>query len=255
MATEVSLIDSRFFCIIGAQRSGSTWLAEMLDAHPEITMAKPLRPEPKYFIRKDYDPRMDGAGYRRALYGSDDCSGFYGEKGTSYIEFPETADRIQRVFPQARILVILRNPIDRALSNYRFSVENGMEPRSLSQVFLEESQTPEQRGPTSVSPFNYIGRGEYIRYLEPWKEKFGDKMKVLILEELENDPDQLHALYGWIGVERSFLPSRFYNRVNSSRKPVVSKMTDQVRNKLHAHFAPYTKRLELWLGRPFPSWT
>ena len=124
-----------YFFIIGAQRSGTTFLYHFLDGHPEISMAKPFRPEPKYFINPpnlvNIEKYLDK---HHQNYGTNVRA--FGEKSTSYYEKPKTASHIHNYFPGAKIIMILRNPIDRALSNYFFTRQHNLEPRSLEDVFL-----------------------------------------------------------------------------------------------------------------------
>ena len=85
-------MSNRFFCIIGAQRSGSTYLYQVLDEHPEITMARPLRPEPKFFL--DVAAWKKGREHYLARHFSDASpSAILGEKSTSYYERPVVAPR------------------------------------------------------------------------------------------------------------------------------------------------------------------
>jgi hypothetical protein len=108
--------------IIGAQRCGTTYLYKVLDSHPEIYMAKPLRPEPKFFIN-DLEYSNGKLYYENKYFSSiDDSIKVLGEKGTSYIEHPDVSDRIKSFYPNAKIIVLLRNPVERAISNYFFFI-------------------------------------------------------------------------------------------------------------------------------------
>ena len=119
------------FFIAGAQRSATTYLYRMLEQHPDITLAQPVRPEPKYFIRDGFSGDLEA--YHREFF---DQAGtpWFGEKSTSYIEHPVAAERIARCLPDAVIFFMLRDPVERALSNYRFSVMNGLESLPLAQA-------------------------------------------------------------------------------------------------------------------------
>src|SRR5919108_4548906 len=125
MSSPTSTAGSNRFFIIGAQRCGTTALAQLLDIDPRIELARPLRPEPKFFLDEALTAR--GTDYYERTYFSDPGALREGEKGTSYIESAEAARRIARAYPAARILTVIREPVARAVSNYRFSVANGME--------------------------------------------------------------------------------------------------------------------------------
>lgn len=241
-----------YICIAGAQRCGTTYLYHILDAHPQIVLAKPVRPEPKFFLSADY---ASGKEFYLAKYFSDLPAGVttIGEKGTSYLEYPEVAKRVRAFFPGAKLLVILRNPVRRALSNYFFSKENGLETRSLEDVFLRNVPPPEVSVRTSVSPFNYLGRGEYDRYLPPFMQEFGENLRVLIFEEFAGNPEAIGNLYNFIGVEPSFMPANITDRVNSGPS-YESTVPAEIIRKLASYYGPVVKRTEHLLNREIPSW-
>jgi hypothetical protein len=183
MVSQVKNIN--YLSILGAQRSGSTFLYEVLDQHPEIEMIKPVRPEPKFFLN---NPSLSMQDFIDKFCESTNLqTRFLGEKCTSYLENPEVGNKILNLFPQAKVLVILRNPVDRALSNYNFSSQNNLETRTINQVFLEGLDQP-TFGNISVNPFNYIERGFYTKYLKPFNAVFGNQLKIIILEQLLNEP-------------------------------------------------------------------
>ena len=77
---------------------------------------------------------------------------------------------------EAHVVVVLRDPVERAVSNWRFSTENGLETRPLEDGAAREPGRPAPWDPavTSVSPFAYLERGRYVDYLEPWVGAFPD---------------------------------------------------------------------------------
>lgn len=169
-----------YLAIIGAQRSGSTFLYNVLNQHPDIKMYQPIRPESKYFLQNKSTGKQDLID----IFGKINNEKFIGEKCTSYIESPEIGDKILGLFPQSKLLVILRNPIDRAISNYHFSKDNGLETRTLKDAFINKEKPPNFKKNISVNPFDYINRSRYYKHLMPFKDKFGENLKVVILEQL-----------------------------------------------------------------------
>ena len=139
------------FLVIGGQRCGTTYLHTMLDAHPDITMARPARPEPKVFL--DAEKSARGLGwYRETYFAHAAGEARWGEKSTSYIESAEAASRAAEVLGDADILVLLRDPVVRAVSNWRFSTDNGFETRPLAEAFeanLADSPAWDAAGPRS----------------------------------------------------------------------------------------------------------
>ncbi len=123
----------RFF-IVGGQRCGTTYLYHLLAGHPEIEMAVPVRPEPKFFLDDAlYEKGLDH--YERTFFAGKPGSKIKGEKSTSYLEYEKVAARISSAFPDASILVVVRNPVERAMSHWRFSTQNGVESVSMEEAF------------------------------------------------------------------------------------------------------------------------
>jgi len=243
--------------VIGAQRSGSTYLYRILDEHPEITMAQPVSPESKFFM--DEEKVSKGPSYYEALYFSQckKAGKYIGEKSTSYIEKIEAIKRIKTFYPAARILVILRNPVIRAYSNYCFSVDNGIEDKTFAEAIgLEELRLREGDYRSSVNPYAYVQRGHYIDYLERYAELFsGGQLKTLIFEELIGNQQNIQELYGWLGVDCSFIPTSMDRVVNSSAGESIDKVNPpEIIRELCSTYAPSLARLESFLGREINVW-
>lgn len=205
--------ESNQFFIVGGQRCGTTYLYEILDEHPEICMAKPLRPEPKFFLLNDYKKTINC--YRNLFY-KDKEAFLYGEKSTTYYEDREVPKRIKNTFPDSIILFILRNPVDRALSNYFFSKKNGFETRSLTDVFLEKKNKPKINRRLSADPFNYIERGMYYKYIKNYFNFFKrEKVHVLISENFVGNSYSIRKLYNYLSINCNFTPSILNKKINS----------------------------------------
>ena len=240
--------------VVGGQRCGTTYLYRMLDGHPEIEMAKPLRPEPKFF--------MDECLYRRGLpwyeemFFSQDRIGVRGEKSTSYIESETAAARIRESYPEAKIIMIFRDPVERAVSNYWFSVQNGIEDLPMEEAFRreEERRLHWDDGRYSVCPFSYLQRGRYIDYLEMWRNHFpAQNIRVLVFERLVGSLEAVRSVYEFLGVGPSFAPLALRERVNA-RQEGNELVQPEVRDFLHEWFMESTCRLAETLGDPLPEW-
>ena len=176
--------------IAGGQRCGSTLLYKLLDQHPEIMMAKPIRPEPKFFIRsRDYsNKRKVYKEYMNRYFKSDqEMIKYCGEKSTTYIESTSTARRINTILPDSKIVFILRDPVIRAISNYQFSVDNGIEKESFETAISRTKSELKKldNDQISTNPFMYKERGKYINYIRNYNRVIGRKrIKIILLEEL-----------------------------------------------------------------------
>jgi len=241
------------FFIIGAQRAGTTYLYKILDDHPEIYMAKPLKPEPKFFLSQRYRSNLDN--YEAYYFGKAPAgTKAFGEKSTSYCENTIVSTRIKAAYPASKIILILRNPIDRAISNYYFSLKNGLETRTPEEVFLAEKPPPAYPKEMSADPFDYLGRGEYLAILENYLKHFNrGQIKVLIFEHLVNDYERIRQLYNFIGVGETFLSKYANRKINALKYPPLSKKS-QIYLKLKNHFSPQIEKLEAALLCDLDIW-
>jgi hypothetical protein len=243
---------TRHLLLIGAQRSGTTYLHSLLDAHPQITMARPARPEPKVFC----DPRAAAKGldwYRDTYFRHATDEQLLGDKSTSYLEDPEAPARARDMLGDANVLAVLRDPVQRAVSNWRFSTENGLETRPL-ETALRENLTQEAAWDptvTSVSPFAYVERGRYIDYLGPWLDTFPDTMHVLFLQELVDDPTTIKKLWQTLSVGPGSEEERPTEPVNSidGEPPTLS---PELLGTLSSYFEASNEALSAHLGRSLP---
>lgn len=243
--------------VVGAQRSGTTYLYNVLDAHPQVLMAKPVRPEPKYFMNRDEWSK--GKEYYESLYygGRLKEHKYIGEKSTSYIEHKFVAERIKSYYPNARILIILRDPVERAYSNYKFSVEHGIENLSFSDALsAERTRLLTSKYNTSVNPYAYQRRGCYIEYIRNYVEVFGlSQVYTIIHEEFVSSNEAIMEAYSWLGVDKFYLPEDYRGKINESTSTSLN--TDELlkyKINLYEKFIESNEQLEEFLGREINAW-
>ncbi|MBA3994440.1 MAG: hypothetical protein C0469_13000 [Cyanobacteria bacterium DS2.3.42] len=207
---------NRHFFIAGAQRSGTTYLHTILTEHPEIELNQPWWPEPKFFLNDDAPSRIDE--YLKKYYSRHDAT-LHGEKSVCYMEHTEVAERIARSFPDARILFILRDPVDRAISNYWYSVGNKLEDATIEQALTNESfaDRPYDKAKiTGCPPYFYLQRGKYIGYLEKYLQYFDrSQIKILVSEVFFNNQKEVSDLFEFLEINPNFSPPSMEKKVNS----------------------------------------
>lgn len=241
---------TRHLLVVGAQRCGTTYLHDLLDAHPDIAMARPARPEPKVFLRED-PPTAEA--YRAEFFGHAGGAGLLGEKSTSYLESPDAPGRVADVLGSPQVLVQLRDPVDRAVSNWSFSRDHGVETRPLEAALLadlggDRAGPPEwDRNASSVSPFAYVTRGRYVEDLARWTEHFD--VRVQFLEELLEDEAVVDDLWRWLGVE-AFHADLGAAPVNASGPS--GPLDDALVTALREHYRDSDAALAEMLGRELP---
>jgi len=230
------------FFIVGAQRSGTTYLYTILDEHPEICMAKPVKPEPKYFLNNEYD---ESEYYNIYYRHTTKDTKIFGEKSTSYYENEEIAKKISTSMPQSKIIFILADPVDRAISNYKFSYENGIETRSIEDVFLNQIPIDTSKYTTSVNPFDYKERGIYYRYLEYYYTYFPkENIKIIIKEDLVGNIRAIEKLYDFLDLDNSYIPVSLNSKINPSKSSINSHSLSLVEDKLADFYQDYNKILK-----------
>jgi Sulfotransferase family len=186
--------------IVGAGKAGTSSLADYLGQHPDIFMA-PVK-EPHFF--SDADPRLtppikDEEAYLRLFAGAS-TEKLRGEASVSYLWDTASPRAIKRASPDARILVLLRDPVDRAYSHYWHAFKNGVETRSFQQAVEDELAGVR---PPGLEP--YLERSRYAEALARYLDVFGASVYVLFFEDLVRDAaGELRKVFAFLDVEPAF---------------------------------------------------
>lgn len=172
------------FYIVGAAKSGTTSLFRYLAQHPSIFV--PWKKEPHYFA----DPSVHAGGeyctldaYLR-LY--QDCPRGVraGDGSTSYLPSRSSAARIKEVRPDAKILVVLRNPVDRAYSHYWHQRVRFAEEMSFEDAIEDEPRRIERGIPYG---FLYVRTGLYFEQVSRFVDVFGANVRIHLFDDLRSD--------------------------------------------------------------------
>lgn len=232
-----------YLAIIGAQRSGSTFLYNILSQHPDIKMYEPIRPESKYFLNHKTVSKEN----LTEIFSQISNKKYIGEKCTSYIEFPGISEKILNIFPDAKLMVILRNPIERAISNYQFSKDNCLENRKIEDVFINNTKPPALKKSVSVNPFNYIRRSRYYELIKPFKDKFGDNIKVIILEQLLQENIEFDIINFFLGIEDLEIKIDKKNKINNSSEKQYDNI-EEVKKHIQIELSEDINKLKSFLN-------
>jgi len=171
------------FICAGAQKSGTTTLFNMLSQHPSVYM--PRRKELYFFD----DERNFKKGYiwYESLFEEDSDLQVKGDITPDYILFPKCAKRILNYNPDVKILIMLRNPADRAFSHYQMKKRDTEENKSFSEALKSEAERT-GRGYRSMMKYSYLQRGFYYKQLKPYFDLFPpENIKIIIFEEFIKD--------------------------------------------------------------------
>lgn len=262
------------FVVIGAMRSGSTSMYKYLQAHPDVFMP---RKEIHFFDVKWergvswYSTRFEGYAGETAI----------GEATPTYLADPTALDRMASTIPDARLLAVLRDPVDRAYSHYWMEHIRQREPRSFEAAVADEIAAP-----PGAPPSDYLDRGRYAKQLEQVCERFPrPHVRAFLVDDLREEPHETYAAAcRFLGVDDRFVPPRLGERVNrfvafrsmrvrnvrhslpstwrigrivgrlNAREGAYEPMAPETRAALQEHFAADNEALANWLGRDLSMW-
>ena len=244
------------FIIGGAPRSGTTWLYYLLDRHPEVYMAKPVAPEPKFFLVDDLYHR-DLEYYACTWFSEVGRARVLGEKSTNYLESATTAARIHRHLPEVKLVFILREPAARAFSNYLWSRMHGFEDRDfVTALSLEEERERALLNDLRYArPHAYVSRGLYADLLYPYFDLFPrEQILCLHYEDIMDRPEDLaERLHRFLGIQRRPEDARALHVINASEKGLLT-MSAETRQMLLTRYAEPNWQLAQLLGPEFVLW-
>jgi hypothetical protein len=186
--------------VVGAAKAATTSLWRYLQAHPDVFMARIK--EPHFFSRGGVDgiPVAKTEDEYLALFARAGRATYRGEASVSYLWDPQSAKALRSWAPDARILISLRDPVERAYSHYWTHVRIGTERRSFREAV--EAELGGAHDLLSVPP-PYVSRGRYAEQIEPYLELF-DHVLVLFFDELVGDVrGSMRTVFGFLGLDRS----------------------------------------------------
>jgi len=238
------------FLVIGAQKAGTTALYAYLRWHPGI--AGPSWKEVSFFDRHWWR----GEAWYRGQFPLRAGTRLVGEASPSYLFHPLAPERARSLVPGAKLVALLRDPVDRAYSQYQHEVALGREPLSFEDALAAEDERlvgEVERLIADPRAFSrawwdhtYTARGRYAEQLERWLEAFpSEQLLVVRTEDLGERPAETYAsILAFLGAEPHELPD--YPRVfDRDYEP----MRAETRAALAATFAEPNRRLEALLGR------
>jgi len=181
--------------VIGGLKCGTTSLHHYLGLHPEIAMS---RPKELNFFCEELNWELGQAWYRSHFEPSSPVRGETSPHYTARPRLDGVATRMRELLPDARIVYMVRDPIDRILSHYLHNVGGGYEERPLAEA-LSRIDTA------------YVDRSRYAYQLEPYLEAFGpDRVRVVSREELKAErAGTVSGLFEFLGVDPGFTSPEF----------------------------------------------
>lgn len=228
------------FLVVGAQKSGTTTLFVLLSKHPRIFM--PARKEVQFFSSPMLYPKgLDW--YAEEFFSACPEGHLAGEVSPQYMYSTEIARRVHDGLPGARIIAILREPIDRAWSHYRMACRREQEDRPPTEAFAAARATDES-DTGAPETARYLQFSDYERVLSEYLRLYGrDRMLILFQEDLDIRPEAvMRQVCGFLGID-AVIPENVGVRVHQSgdvRFKALSKLTesDNIARRVLRAFVP-----------------
>ena len=250
------------FVIIGAHKCGTTSLYDFVIKHPAIVPA--TQKELHYFSvlyrfgEPWYRSNFPTNWTRRRFYKKTSQKLLSGEASPTYLFYPTVPDRMKEVLPDVKLIVILRNPVDRAYSHYHDIVRQNNEALSFEKaVELEEGRCVGEREQLIQDPdfvpihyrnHSYLARGVYADHLENWFGHYSKKQFLILATEdfRKNSQQALDQVFDFLEVP-TFQVETLRNLNVGNYKP----MNKDTRKSLIEYFKPHNERLSKLLQRSF----
>src|SRR5438128_4017245 len=238
------------FIVAGAQKSGTTALHYFLAKHPNITMGD--QQEIHFF---DDDATFAATvDYERLHkhYPLVAPSTIAGDCTPSYIYCQPAAERIWKYNPKIKLLVLLRNPVERAFAHWTMQRFKGREPLDFFDAVREEKSRISGAPSTEARRFAYVDRGFYGQQLERFFKFFPrEQMKIVKFEEFKNNQrETLASIFSFIGRK----PMRWVRSKDRNIVPYQRAMNWEERVFLYNLFAEDIAKVEQMLGWDCSDW-
>ena len=215
------------FFIVGAPKAGTTSLYHYLEAHPQVFMSSVK--EPNYFSyqsslnqnlyynerginnREEYISLFEKAGNKKAI----------GEASVSYLFYPEAAINLKNTFPKSRIIIMLRNPVERAISHYNMDYKLGYVDLTFENVIQKKNDSNLNK----LYYQQFIELGLYYNQVKRYIELFGrENVLIIFFEDFKNDaPHEVKRIFEFLDVDSDFQTdtSAKYNTFKTPRNSLI----------------------------------
>jgi len=260
------------FLIIGAQKAGTTSIYEYLSQHPDVFMSSVKEPHfftylhGTEFTNGDYsrffraDATVTDVAAYEALFADAGRKRAIGEASPSYIYSADAPRNIADMIPDGKIIAIVRNPVDRAFSNYQMNWRLGQEtlPTFEAAIDAEEQRIKDKWG----YAWHYVNKGFYSLQIQRYRDLIpSDQILVLFYDDLVGSPEAfMRSIYTFLnidttftadmsassnvsGVPRNMLLAQLFRPVMMTRKTWGPLMPDVVRHQLRKRLLTKSRML------------
>jgi hypothetical protein len=249
------------FLIIGTEKGGTTFLYWTLCEHPYVEPA--AEKEVDFFAADKWSKK--GVGWYRSQFPApawrDGQKIITGEATPYYLFYPFSPRRTSITVPNAKLIALLRNPVDRAYSSYNRQVRTGRERLDFEEALAEEEKrtagelekmlSDESYYSRSTRRYGYLSRGIYVDQLQRWHKHFApNQLLVLRSEDLFEDPQgTVELVHEFLALPKCDMNITLTKRKRNRR--TFQPMAAATRQRLEQFFEPHNRRLYEYLGVDF----
>lgn len=235
------------YLIIGTKRGGTTSLAEWIERHPQVAPSRSNKGTHYFDINYRRGPQWYFSRFEKRI----DGVSITGEASPYYMYHPAAPDRIAATLPDAKLICLLRDPVERAWSHHRYEVSRGHESEPFEKALeLEPRRTQGERERLLADPtydgfayrhHGYLARGHYADQLTAFYDKFPREQILLLSSEgLFRDPEaQLRRVWSFLDVEALNVPALRAHNANVD----TSVLSPATASRVKDYYRPHNERL------------
>ena len=239
-----------------------------MDQHPDIFMSKPKEP---YFFEMEYE--LGAEFYFSKYFGGWQGERVVGESRPRHLYLPYVPTRIHNFNPEAKLIVVLRNPAVRAISHWWHERSRGLEPYGPLEAFEADiariSTGRGVRTPEEIAAYTalikqqrkgdlrmYIDSGHYREQLQRYLQLFPrEQLHVILFDDLAMHPaETMKRVFEFLEVESSYASRLDFPLMNRSTRGMWNQIDDSVWSRLLEYYEPYNRQLEQLLGCSLAHW-
>ncbi|MDJ0742751.1 MAG: sulfotransferase domain-containing protein [Xenococcaceae cyanobacterium MO_167.B27] len=206
------------FIGIGVHKSATTWIAKCLEEHPDIRFSKVLYNKELYFFNREDRYQLGYEWYHQGFE-----FGFWKNGEFSPLYFPDSTvpQRIYKYNPNIKLLLSLRNPIDRAFSHHLDEIRGGNLPKNKLNFWDALEENP-----------NYIKLGKYASQLESYLDFFKPhQIHIVLYEDIQSDSEVvLQKIFQFLGVDPTHKSPTFEKKINVSHSYRIPQVNNFIKS-------------------------
>lgn len=218
------------FIIIGAPKAGTTSLYHYLSEHPQVFMSEPK--EVNYFSREEIieqglyykDFKAKNLNEYKQLFETASNQKAIGEGSVSYLFYPKTAEKIKACISNVKIIMLLRNPMERGYSHYLMDYKLGLVDLTYEEIVYKKSNHKY----INLYYQQYVELGLYYEQVKRYLELFDkEQIKIYFQEDLrENSEAIVDDLYDFLNIEKSSVPNtnKEHNAFSMPKNKLIHKL-------------------------------